>query len=85
MIAQFRPDGVADLSDFFRRYAAGTDPLPYADWLSVAGLALKVSGDRREVVEIPQASERQRRILASLLSGSAPMSVAPAAASARGR
>jgi predicted metalloprotease with PDZ domain len=84
VIGQFRSDGVADLSDFFRRYVAGADPLPYADWLSVAGLTLKVSGDRREVVEMSQPSERQRRILASLLSGGAPISVPPAAASTPG-
>lgn len=69
VIRQFRPDGAVDLSEFFRRYVAGTDDLPYAEWLSVAGLAVKGSGDRSEVVELPQPSERQRRILDSLLSG----------------
>jgi predicted metalloprotease with PDZ domain len=81
VIRQFRPDGAADLSDFFRRYVAGTDALPYADWLQVAGLMLKGSGDHREVQEVPQPTERQRRILASLLSGGA----ASAAGSSGGR
>lgn len=67
IIRQFRPDGAVDLSNFFRRYVAGTDSLPYSEWLSVAGLTLRGSGDHREVVEAPQTSERQRRILASLL------------------
>jgi len=69
VIRQFRPDGAADLSEFFLRYVAGTEDLPYAGWLSVAGLGLKVSGDRRLVEELPQAGERQRRILAGVLSG----------------
>jgi predicted metalloprotease with PDZ domain len=69
VIRQSRPDGVADLSEFFRRYVAGTDELPYAEWLSIAGLKLKVSGERRLVEEAPQATERQLRILASLLQG----------------
>ena len=69
VIRQFRPDGASDLSDFFRRYVAGTDELPYSEWLSVAGLTLRVSGDHREIMEMPQANERQRQILASLLGG----------------
>jgi predicted metalloprotease with PDZ domain len=31
-----------DYADFFRRYVSGTDELPYADFLSIAGLELKV-------------------------------------------
>jgi predicted metalloprotease with PDZ domain len=86
VIRQFRPDGAADLSEFFRRYVAGTDELPYAEWLSVAGLALKVSGDRREIVEVPRPNERQRRILTDLLSGEpAANRVAPAAGRPSGR
>ena len=86
VIRQFRPDATAYLADFFRRYVSGTDELPYAEWLAVAGLTLKVSGERREVVEVPQPTERQRRILASLLSGSpAPVSAVPAMSGAGGR
>jgi hypothetical protein len=64
---------------------AGTDELPYAEWLAVAGLTLKVTGDRREVVEVPQPTERQRRILASLLSDSAAAKAVPAASGAGSR
>jgi predicted metalloprotease with PDZ domain len=86
VIRPFRPDGTADLSEFFRRYVAGTDELPYADWLSIAGLGLKGSGDHREVVELPRPNERQRRIWASLLSGETDAAtVAPATAGAGGR
>jgi predicted metalloprotease with PDZ domain len=67
----------ADLSDFFRRYVAGTDPLPYNEWLSVAGLTLNTAG-RYSVVDLAQPNERQRRILANWLSGK------PAAAAAAG-
>jgi predicted metalloprotease with PDZ domain len=69
VIRQFRPDSTAYLADFFRHYVSGTDDLPYAEWLSVAGLTLKVSGEHRQVEEVPQPTERQRRILSSLLSG----------------
>jgi predicted metalloprotease with PDZ domain len=86
VIRQFRPDGSADLSDFFRRYVSGTDELPYAEWLSVAGLKLKVSGDRRLVEEAPQPTERQRRILTTLLQGGMANVVAtPEAAKPGGR
>jgi predicted metalloprotease with PDZ domain len=71
VIRQFRTDHAADLSDFFRRYVSGTDELPFANWLAVAGLGLKVSGDRREVVEMPHPTDRQQRILAGMLSGGA--------------
>ena len=69
VIRQAKPDGNADLSDFFRRYVAGTDDLPYAQWLSIAGLTLKASGEHRQVEESPQPTERQRRILSALLGG----------------
>jgi predicted metalloprotease with PDZ domain len=69
VIREARPDGRADLSEFFRRYVAGTDELPYARWLGVAGLRLRTSGERYYLEEMPQASERQRAILASILAG----------------
>jgi predicted metalloprotease with PDZ domain len=86
IIRQFRSDGAADLSEFFQRYVAGTDELPYAEWLSIAGLGLKTSRDRLEVLELPRPSERQQRILSGLLSGEADAAeVAPAAARSSGR
>jgi predicted metalloprotease with PDZ domain len=63
------PEGKADLGDFFRRYVAGTDELPLADWLARAGLALKTSGDQRMVEEMPRMSERQRHIFDGVLRG----------------
>jgi predicted metalloprotease with PDZ domain len=84
VIRQAKPDANADLSDFFGRYVAGTDDLPYEQWLSVAGLTLKGSGERRQVEELPQASERQRRILLSLLSGTTANSAAPPTAGQAG-
>jgi len=36
-----------DLADFFRRYVAGTEELPFAELLSRAGLALKAQGDNQ--------------------------------------
>lgn len=84
VIRQAKPDANADLSDFFGRYVAGTDDLPYEQWLSVAGLTLKGSGERRQVEELPQASERQRRILSSLLSGTTANSAAPPTAGQAG-
>jgi predicted metalloprotease with PDZ domain len=80
VIRQVRPDAPADLGDFFRRYVAGTEEPPFETWLGIAGLTVKVSGDRREVQELPQASERQREILAGLLHGSVSQSTLPAAA-----
>lgn len=68
----------ADLSEFFRRYVAGTDPLPYNEWLSVAGLTLNTVAGRYAVVDLAQPDERQRRILANWLSGK------PAAAASSG-
>src|SRR4029077_20058417 len=41
------PGAKIDLGDFFARYVAGTDELPLADWLSRAGLTLRVTGERR--------------------------------------
>jgi predicted metalloprotease with PDZ domain len=74
-----------NLTDFFRRYVAGTDELPYGQWLSIAGLTLKVSGERREVEELPQATERQRRILSGLLKGGVTEEAVPAGAAPGGR
>jgi predicted metalloprotease with PDZ domain len=34
-----------DFTDFFRRYVQGTDPLPYAETLAKAGLALKTGAE----------------------------------------
>jgi len=41
------PGAKADLHDFFNRYVAGTDEMPFSDWLERAGLLLKPSGQRR--------------------------------------
>jgi predicted metalloprotease with PDZ domain len=40
------PGAISDLSDFFARYVAGTDEIPYSDFLSFAGLTLR-EGQRR--------------------------------------
>ncbi|HWF13616.1 MAG TPA: PDZ domain-containing protein [Candidatus Acidoferrales bacterium] len=40
------PGAIPDLSDFFTRYVAGTDEIPYSDFLSFAGLALHESQRR---------------------------------------
>jgi predicted metalloprotease with PDZ domain len=37
------PGAIPDLSDFFTRYVAGTDEIPYADFLAFAGLTLRES------------------------------------------
>ena len=81
VIREARVDAAGDLAEFFRRYVAGTDELPFAEWLSIAGLTLKVSGDRREVEELPQATERQRRLLSGLLNGSITERALPATSS----
>ena len=85
VLREARPEARVDLADFFRRYAAGTDELPFAEWLSIAGLALRVSGGRLEVEELPQVSERQRRILQGLLSGGVTEYALPAAGGSGGR
>jgi predicted metalloprotease with PDZ domain len=41
------PGAIPDLSDFFQRYIAGTDEIPYADFLSLAGLTLRDTSQRR--------------------------------------
>jgi predicted metalloprotease with PDZ domain len=67
-------------ADFFRRYVSGTDEIPYADFLAVAGLQLKSTASRRDrlaiqvgasygITEIDHPTERQRRIREGLLRG----------------
>ncbi|MBZ5695055.1 MAG: hypothetical protein LAN36_06820, partial [Acidobacteriia bacterium] len=66
--------------EFFRRYVSGTDEIPYNDFLSVAGLELKIetaagapgmpAAVHASISEIGHASERQRRIRNGLLRGS---------------
>lgn len=63
-----------DFSDFFRRYVSGTDEIPYDQFLSIAGLQLKLeaaqNGDpNATITEIPHASERQRHIRDGMLNG----------------
>ena len=41
------PGAIANLSDFFERYIAGTDEIPYSDYLALAGLALRDSSQHR--------------------------------------
>ncbi len=69
VIRQAKPGADADLSSFFARYVSGTDELPYAEWLAIAGLTLKVSAQHYQIEEVPQPSERQKQILSGLLSG----------------
>jgi predicted metalloprotease with PDZ domain len=38
------PEAQADLGDFFARYVAGTDEIPFADFLSRAGFVLQIRG-----------------------------------------
>ncbi len=62
-----------DFSDFFARYVAGTDEIPYSKFLGFAGLALtSVSRDgiqRYTITEDSQATPRQLRIRQGLLHG----------------
>jgi predicted metalloprotease with PDZ domain len=55
--------------DFFSRYVAGVDEIPYDKFLSVAGLELKPAAGGYAIVETPHPTERQRRILNGLLHG----------------
>jgi predicted metalloprotease with PDZ domain len=75
----------ANLAEFFRRYVAGTDDLPLAEWLALAGLSVRGSGTRREVIELSNTSDQQMRILAGLLSGSVSGAQVPAAVGVGGR
>lgn len=56
-------------AEFFARYVAEAEPLPYEDTLRRAGLAFTLQGDGARIEESPTASERQRRIRAGLLRG----------------
>lgn len=62
-----------DFNDFFRRYVAGVDEIPYNTFLALAGLELKSNGTKdREVysiAEAPQATERQMKIRTGMLRG----------------
>jgi predicted metalloprotease with PDZ domain len=59
--------------DFFQRYVAGTDEIPYDDFLGIAGLQLEPSPDHNAppytIAAIQHASERQSRIRDSILRG----------------
>ena len=60
--------------DFFARYVAGTDELPYADTLAKAGLGVSetrnANGDVSFTVsELPDAGPKQRRIREGILHG----------------
>jgi predicted metalloprotease with PDZ domain len=46
VIRKKNPGAISDLSDFFARYVAGTDEIPYSDFLLFAGLTLR-EGQRR--------------------------------------
>lgn len=59
-------------TEFFERYVAGTDELPYSDILKRAGLLVSSSGTDRvryEVSEDPAASPKARRIREGMLKG----------------
>jgi predicted metalloprotease with PDZ domain len=85
VIRKAKPGANFDLGDFFRRYISGTDELPYADWLAIAGLTLKISGQHYQVEESSQATARQKQILSDLLSSNVSSSRQPAAARAARR
>jgi len=56
-------------ADFFARYVAGVDPLPYEDILGRAGLRFQMQGESVSIDEDRGAGERARRIRAGLLRG----------------
>ncbi|MGH9733826.1 MAG: M61 family metallopeptidase [Candidatus Acidiferrales bacterium] len=62
-----------DFGDFFGRYVAGVDEIPYGKFLALAGLELKsTGGNGREaysIDELPHATERQMRIREGILRG----------------
>lgn len=62
-----------DFKDFFARYVTGTDEIPYNNLLSAAGLQLGPDPARNappySIVEIPNPTDRQRRIREGLLRG----------------
>jgi predicted metalloprotease with PDZ domain len=47
VIRKKAPEANADLGDFFARYVAGSDEIPYSDFFDRAGLALRDSSQRR--------------------------------------
>jgi predicted metalloprotease with PDZ domain len=59
--------------DFFARYVAGTDEIPYNDFFSLAGLQLSAASQRNAppdaITEIPHPTDRQRRIREGFLRG----------------
>jgi predicted metalloprotease with PDZ domain len=62
-----------DFGDFFRRYVAGVDDIPYDTFLAIAGLEVKHSirdgQDTYSIAEMPGANERQLRIRDGILRG----------------
>lgn len=59
-------------TEFFERYVAGTDELPYGEILKKAGLVISSSGSekpRYEIKEDPEATGLARRIREGLLKG----------------
>lgn len=63
-----------NFKEFFARYVAGTDEIPYNDFLSFAGLTLNSEpqdnrGVRYSISETPHPSDRQRRIREGILRG----------------
>jgi predicted metalloprotease with PDZ domain len=75
VVREAKPDALSgtkfDAADFFRRYVAGTDELPFAGLLARAGLLLKDQGNLRgyTVEELPHPTDRQRLILDGILHG----------------
>jgi predicted metalloprotease with PDZ domain len=60
--------------DFFARYVSGTQEIPYNDLLGMAGLALQSDLhdgplSRYAIIELPQSTDRQRRIREGFLHG----------------
>jgi predicted metalloprotease with PDZ domain len=57
------------IEEFFRRYIAGTDVLPYAEFLARAGLEMRRDGPDFRVVEMRRPTDKQRRIREGILRG----------------
>jgi predicted metalloprotease with PDZ domain len=58
-----------DFGEFFARYVAGVDPLPFRATLALAGLTLTPRGRSYTISENPDSTEKQRRIREGLLRG----------------
>lgn len=58
-----------DFGDFFARYVAGADALPFRTVLGLAGLTLTPRGRSYTISEAENATEKQRRIREGLLRG----------------